>query len=418
MVVADPAAPTAEEATTKALIESWSYVVDLIDDDDTQTNFDAAAAIVDAAFISSDVNAGALSTKLSDATIGVVIEEHQSWGDFGLCSDRAGTGSTDVEIADNSHYVTEPFPTGSLTILTSPADIMHCVGTLAPGALPLIKSATANPGLITLDAGALRLDAQPSAGRRITTAWGGNWDPSRLNSDGEQLLRRSLEWASGEGDGGSGGGGPTGVTFEEFTEASSGSVTSLDIAKPGGTAAGDLLIATLATDGSTAGSMSPPAGWTAIDLTVQGGAVTYGVWWKLAGAGEPANYTFSWSGGEAAYGTVMRFTGHDPADPIDVFANAGGSSSAPASPAVTTTVTDAMILRLGGFDDDDIDTDVTGLTGHTTITMDDTGNGPNTTSSGAGYMMQAAPGSSGTSTFALTGTEEYRAVTLAIAPAP
>jgi hypothetical protein len=218
--------------------------------------------------------------------------------------------------------------------------------------------------------------------------------------------------------GGGGGGGGGGVVFEEFTEAADSMATSLDIARPPGTGSGDLLIATLATDGSTVGSMSPPAGWSVIDLTVQSGGVTYGVWWKLAGASELANYTFSWSGGESAYGTVMRFTGHDASNPIDVFTNSGGSSSTPTSPAVTTTVPNAMILRLGGFDDDDIDTDVTGLTGHTTITMDDTGNGPSTTSSGAGYVLQPSAGSSGTSNFALTASEEYRAVTIAIRPAP
>ena len=114
----------------------------------------------------------------------------------------------------------------------------------------------------------------------------------------------------------------------------------------------------------------------------------------------------------------MRFSGHDPVNPIHASNSDGGNSSAPASPAVTTTVADAMILRLGGFDDDDITVGDPGLAGHTAITMGKSGNGSGTSSAGAGYTIQAAPGNSGTSSFTLSASEQYRTVTIAIVPAP
>ena len=207
--------------------------------------------------------------------------------------------------------------------------------------------------------------------------------------------------------------------FEEFTDAKlGGNGSSVVINKPPGTAAGDLLIAAVATDGNRAATLTAPTGWTAVDVSQQGGAVTFGVWWKQAGASESGTYTFSWIGGAKAYGMVMRFTGHDPASPINVSATNGATSSAPTAPAVTTTVTDTMILRLGGFDDDDISVGNPGLAGHTPITMDESSNGGNTASAGAGYLTQAALGDSGTSDFLLSASEQYRTVTLAIAPAP
>ena len=151
---------------------------------------------------------------------------------------------------------------------------------------------------------------------------------------------------------------------------------------------------------------------------MDGGEVTLGVWWKVAGSSEAADYTFTWSANESAYGLVMRFTGHDSVDPINVLAVAGGLSNSPESPAVTTTVPNTMILRLGGFDDDDITVGAPGLPGHTGIAMGKSSNGNGTASVGAGYVMQAAAGDSGTSNFALTRSEEYRTVTIAIAPAP
>jgi len=174
----------------------------------------------------------------------------------------------------------------------------------------------------------------------------------------------------------------------------------------------------VATDGNTAGSLASPAGWNAVHIADQGGAVTFGVWWKLAGASEGSNYTFSWSSSEHAYGWIMRFTGHDPASPVDANSNDAGSGAAPTSPSVTTTVDNALILRLGGFDDDDITADDPGLSGHTAINMGDSGNGPATASGGSGYVLQPTAGASGTASFSLTGSEQYVTVTLGIAPAP
>jgi hypothetical protein len=68
---------------------------------------------------------------------------------------------------------------------------------------------------------------------------------------------------------------------------------------------------------------------------------------------------------------MMRFTGHDPANPINASSASGQTSAAPTSPAVTSTVNNCLILRLGAFDDDDIVVDSPGLSGHTAITMDE-----------------------------------------------
>ncbi len=144
----------------------------------------------------------------------------------------------------------------------------------------------------------------------------------------------------------------------------SGSISSIE---------GDLLIAAVATDGDTSSSLAPPGGegWTEIDVDNYGGQVTLGAWWKLADASESASHQFSWTGDEQAYGWIMRFTGHDPTDPINDWSAGGDSSSTPASPEVTTTLDNCLILRLGAFDDDDITIDDPGLSGHTAITMNE-----------------------------------------------
>jgi hypothetical protein len=113
----------------------------------------------------------------------------------------------------------------------------------------------------------------------------------------------------------------------------------------------------------------------------------------------------------------MRFTGHNPATPIHKIASYGEGSSSPDCPSVTTTIADCMIVRIGGFDDDEISVDNPGLSGHTAITMDESDSGAGTCSGGAGYKQQAGTGSSGISEFTLSDYERCRTVTIAIAPA-
>ncbi len=210
------------------------------------------------------------------------------------------------------------------------------------------------------------------------------------------------------------------VVFEDFEEAKqSSNVSSITINTPTGTAENDLLIAAVVTDARE--TLSPPGGegWTLINQGDGSGAVTLGVWWKLANAPESASHTFTWGSNEEAYGWIMRFTGHDTAVPINASMPQGGNNnSQPPSPAVTSTVTNTMILRIGGYDDDDINTGNPGLSGHTFITVDESGGGGHSCSGSAGYIQQETIGSSGTSSFQLTANEQYRCVTIAIAPAP
>ncbi|MBT8102972.1 MAG: DNRLRE domain-containing protein [Gammaproteobacteria bacterium] len=221
------------------------------------------------------------------------------------------------------------------------------------------------------------------------------------------------------GGGGGGGGGGDGIAFEEFTDASlSSDGLSITIPKPAGTAAGDLMIATVVTDAEQKPAMTAPPGWTLINHGRASKQVTMDVLWKIADASEPGSYDFSWVKSQQAYGWIMRFTGHDPTAPIHDSQSNGGTSSNPVSPAVTTTIANTMIVRIGGFDDDDITPGDPGLSGHTAVTMGASDTGIGTASGGAGYVLQSGTGESDTSNFALTASEEYRAVTIAIAPAP
>jgi len=258
--------------------------------------------------------------------------------------------------------------------------------------------------------------------------WNGMIDDVRIYDTvlGDAAIATIVSGGGGTGNAGGGdddddnSGGDKGVSYHAFSETKSPSnTTSLGIARPAGSVAGDLLIAAIALDGDSANSLSPPSGWTLVNAgNNANGSVGLGVFWKIAGNSEPAQYTFAWSGSEQAYGWIMRFSGHDAASPIlyNNGALTGDRSSAPICQRLATPVDKMLVLRLGAFDDDDIDINIPGLAGHTPITMDESGTGNSSTSGGAGYITQETAGDSDLVRFQLTRAEEFRTVTLGIRP--
>ncbi len=159
------------------MIESWAYSVSVIDDDASQADFDEAAAAADTGYLTGEVNGGSIGTKLTDSAIGLVTEQQQIWNELELCSSSdADTSNTDVQIVENSHYITSPFAVGPVTAFTTEYQSKTCVSSPAADLVFLAEASgggSGGPTLATLETGATRLDGQPSTGRRVTTPWVG-----------------------------------------------------------------------------------------------------------------------------------------------------------------------------------------------------------------------------------------------------
>ena len=173
-------------------------------------------------------------------------------------------------------------------------------------------------------------------------------------------------------------------------------------------------------DGSHADSLASPAGqgWLEIGLFANGSTPTLGIWYKLA-TSELPSHTWTWSGSEHAYGYIMRFTGHDTMGPIDasvVSLGGSGTSASPPAPALTANLSGSLILRVGGFDDDDVAIGDAGVAGHTTITMNESSSGSGTCASGAAWAVRGASPSVPAANFTLTAGEQWITASIAIAP--
>lgn len=205
-------------------------------------------------------------------------------------------------------------------------------------------------------------------------------------------------------------------SFRSYTSNVLGSNgTSLAINLPSGTAQGDFLLAAIATDGAaTFGALT---GWTLLNTGNSSSECTLAVYYRFAGWGEPANYTFTWTGGEQAAGTIVCYSGVDAGSPINVSGvDTGTGTSTPTTvtaPAVTTTVADTMVVRVYGADDDATSTPPSGYTEEVDISSN-TGGG--TCSLGLADASQAAAGTTGPGAFSYQDTEQWRAMTIALAP--
>jgi len=200
LVVTSVGGETATELARMALIETWGYAVTAIAATATQGEFDAALASADVAYVSEEVDAAAVANKLTGAGIGVVNEHSSLGGGLGFSSGVLfSVSSASVTILDNTHYITSPLALGDLTICSSTQSLTIFGPPMAPGSTTLAQIGNNNDTLVVMDAGATMADATLAAGRRVQLPWGrpGFFDFSTLNTSGQSIMQRALDWAAG-----------------------------------------------------------------------------------------------------------------------------------------------------------------------------------------------------------------------------
>lgn len=140
----------------------------------------------------------------------------------------------------------------------------------------------------------------------------------------------------------------TGTAWIQSNATAAAGATFLNIPKPTTLNNTDVLIAAVSFSGGTTNNISTPAGWTPILRTDAPTATNMSMrsYYKVISnaGGEPVNYTFNFTlasnGNPAtirAAGGLIRYSGVNNADPLDVFAGANGTDSA--SPFTVTAPT-------------------------------------------------------------------------------
>lgn len=203
MVVDKVADPSTRELDRKALIESWGWVVTLIDDSATQGEFDSAFAQNDVLYVPATIDDGELDTKLIGAPIGIVNEETKEIDEIGLASTfKSFSGETEIKITDNTHFITSPFSSGTNYSMFDGGGngIYGLDGTLGAGVQSLARQrqgGQAKAMIAVLETGGATWDFGTAPARRVWIPWGNkNLDIPDLSPDAETIMQRSIEWAA------------------------------------------------------------------------------------------------------------------------------------------------------------------------------------------------------------------------------
>ncbi|TFV69936.1 PKD domain-containing protein [Blastococcus sp. CT_GayMR19] len=316
-------------------------------------------------------------------------------------SNAAGAGST----ATRTITVTAAPPTGSApasSFLASPES----------GTAPLVVSFT-----------------DTSTGSPTSWAWafgdGGTstvQNPSHTFAAGTHTVTLTASNASGAGTTASrtitvtppapGGGG--GIVVGASSQAlSTTTVSTVTIPTPAGVVAGDVLIAQITADDAPS-ITTVPAGWsTVVDPLAMGTSARLFVYYKVAGASEPASYAWGLSTPEKWNAAMTGFHGVDGANPFDTAASTRVNTSTATTltvPGVTTATAGALLV--GGVGANNASLAVTEPTGWTELVD---GRGAQVTESA--YQTRPAAGATGDATWQLSAAYTSAGWLRAIRPA-
>jgi hypothetical protein len=157
----------------------------------------------------------------------------------------------------------------------------------------------------------------------------------------------------------------TGITFQGASSASTRG-TSLSIPRPGGAAAGDVLVASIDVIGTP--SIMAPTGWMLIGSNTSS-SLTKATFRHLVSQSDPAAYMWSVPSDTTIAGIVVAYRGVDPVNPIDATGGqANGNNSSITAPSISTTTPNTMLVGFFGIASNTSITPPTGTTERGEIT--------------------------------------------------
>ena len=193
MVVDNSAAPGSADLRRKELLETWGYTVQLIGDEADQLAYDTEFGLQEVVYVSASVDPTILGSKLVDAPISVVSESGGLNASLGFSLSNSWPVGNRIDIADNSHPITELFPVGQLSIYEGAMEGLAVSSTLSPDLQSLALWGSGGT-LAVLDKGAALAGGGTAAGPRVMLPFGRNLDWRLVNNSGLLLLQRALDW--------------------------------------------------------------------------------------------------------------------------------------------------------------------------------------------------------------------------------
>ncbi len=189
------------------------------------------------------------------------------------------------------------------------------------------------------------------------------------------------------------------ITFRS-SSTTRGQGSTITLARPSGTVAGDALVAHLVLRDDVA--LTAPTGWTLIHRSTTGPYSA--VYHKTAGSGEPASY--SWTGSSVRYAAGLgAWSNVSTVTAIHARSGAGGSGSSIVAPSITTTRADTMLVAFWSIRNDGGVTVPASMTERWDIASNESGATGHQVQSSMATEPMAVAGASGTRTASAAASE-------------
>jgi len=168
LVVSDSSALTSQETAKRSLIQGWGYTVNVIFDTASQAAFDAAVLTSSIAYITETVVSSSVSTKLSNAPIGIVTKVSALSDELGISESMTTFSDNTVNIINTSHYITSGFAAGPLTLFNASQPVRYLSGSLGAFTTLGRQVSTANSTFAVMERGDTLTPNGTAADRRVS----------------------------------------------------------------------------------------------------------------------------------------------------------------------------------------------------------------------------------------------------------
>jgi hypothetical protein len=206
------------------------------------------------------------------------------------------------------------------------------------------------------------------------------------------------------------------ATVRSVSSAGNMGATTLVILKPVGVVQGDFLIASVTVRDNP--TITAPLGWNLVRKDpLLATTITQAIFSKVAGASEPASYTWTFSSVQKASGGIIAYVGVDETVPIEGSSGASGSGMVMTAPGVVTTTNDATVVAFFGVARS---TGITAPVGMTERYQAQSGGGAagDKTTSKSADVVQATAGPTGSKTATAAQGADWVAQLVALRPKP
>jgi hypothetical protein len=200
ILTADGTFNNGDDNAKKTFFESLGYTVTAIADDADQATYDSAAASNNVMWMSTTIDASAATTagqRARSLNIRIVSDDISTWGalTYYSGSNSSSSGATTIYVNNNSHYITQPFSTGNLTVFDSSTNRSGWGVALPAGATLLAELSSGGADtLFAVDTGGALYNSNTVANRRVFFGVTDNTGFSSRTANLETLIQRALEW--------------------------------------------------------------------------------------------------------------------------------------------------------------------------------------------------------------------------------